>query len=60
MRTVRTVFPATLLGLALSGSIAAAENELSPAELTKTIQTTCTACHNDITKDQFAGLTLQH
>jgi len=60
MRTVRTIVSATLLGLVLSSAIAAAENEPSPASLTKVIQTTCIACHNDITKDQFAGLTLQH
>lgn len=60
MRTVHTIASATLLGLGLSSSISAAANEMTPADLTKTIQTTCTACHNDITKDQFAGLTLQH
>lgn len=60
MRTVHAIASATLLGLGLSSSISAAANEMTPADLTKTIQTTCTACHNDITKDQFAGLTLQH
>ncbi len=60
MRVVRTIAAATLLGLGLSSSLTAAANDRSPADLTKVIQTTCTACHNDITKDQFAGLTLQH
>ena len=60
VRAVSTIFAATLLGLWASGPIVAAANELTPAELTQTIRTTCTSCHNDITKDQFAGLTLQH
>ena len=60
MRVVRSIASATLLGLGLSSAISAAENEPSPGSLTKVIQTTCIACHNDITKDQFAGLTLQH
>lgn len=60
MRAVRTIASATLLGLGLSSSVTAEENEPSPADLTNVIQTTCTACHNDITKDQFAGLSLQH
>ena len=60
MRTGRTIVSAILLGLGLSSPIAAAENELTPADFTNTIRATCTACHNDITKDNFAGLTLQH
>ena len=60
MRAACTIWSATLLGLGLSSPVSAAENELSPADLTQTIRSTCTACHNDITKDQFAGLSLQH
>ena len=60
MKTERTIVSAILLGLGLSSVSAAAENELTLADFTNTIRTTCTACHNDITKDQFAGLSLQH
>ena len=60
MRAVRTILAATLLGFWTSSLATAAEIELTPADLTTTIKTTCTACHNDITKDQFAGLSLQH
>jgi hypothetical protein len=60
MRTVRTIVSATLLGLGLSSSITAAENEPSLASLTEVIQTNCAVCHNDLLRTQFAGLSLQH
>jgi hypothetical protein len=60
VRTVRTIVVGTLLGLGLSSSIAAAENETSLASLTKVIQTNCAVCHNDVLRNQFAGLSLQH
>ena len=60
MRTARTIVSATLLGLGLSSSIMAAENEKSLDDFTNVIQTTCAVCHNDILREQFAGLTLQH
>ena len=60
MRTGRSIVTATLLGLGLSSPGTAAETRLTPDDFTNTIRSTCTACHNDITKDNFAGLTLQH
>ena len=60
MTTVRTIATATFIGLGLSGPVAAADIEHTPAYFTQTIKTTCAVCHNDITKDQFAGLSLQH
>lgn len=59
MRTVGTIVSATLLGLGLSSSITAAENEPSLASLTEVIQTNCVVCHNDQLLSFFAGLTLQ-
>ena len=60
MRTVRTIAIATLLCLGLSNSITAAENDPSPASLTRVVLSYCTGCHNDVTRTQFADLTLQH
>ena len=60
MRTVRSITIAVLLGLGSSGAISAAESESSPASLTQVIQTNCAVCHNDVLREQFAGLSLQH
>ena len=60
MRAGRAIVSATLLGLGLSSSITAAENEPSPASLTRVVLSYCTGCHNDVTRTQFADLSLQH
>ena len=60
MRARRTVVVATLLSLALSRSLLAVEAPTSPDDYTRIIQTNCAVCHNDILREQFAGLSLQH
>jgi hypothetical protein len=60
MRAVSTIFFAALLGLGLSSSLMAAENDQSLESLTEVIQTNCAVCHNDILRGQFADLSLQH
>ena len=60
MRSVRAVAVAALLGLGWAGSAASADDKQSLASLTETIHTTCAVCHNDVLREQFAGLSLQH
>lgn len=60
MRSVHAIAAVALLGLGLGSSAASADDKQSLASLTETIHTTCAVCHNDVLKEQFAGLSLQH
>ncbi len=60
MRSVHAIAAAALLGLGLGSAAASADDKQSLASLTETIHTTCAVCHNDVLKEQFAGLSLQH
>ena len=60
MRSVHGIAAAALLGLGLGSSAAYANDKESLASLTDTIHTTCAVCHNDVLREQFAGLSLQH